>query len=297
MPVKATLPTLFVVLALGGCSSDGAQVTPDSRAAGQDGRATSREAGAPPDITRPAPDTVPPKTAKVCGTLERLSGSAGADHTVLVCSDTNGCSSDTSSASGKFCLPLEFSGDYMLQVINEVKAGKHYIQVYLPVTVTKADIAAENKIQIGTIVVPHMARALQKVDMAKGGTFDLGDGVSLTIGAGISKKPPLESDLRIGAAALKKSQANPRYGTHYKGSDTLHMAVAFHPLETTFTKPVPFRFPALGLSPGASVEVYFLGEKDGKLTKAADGKESGGSIVSAAGQGLKNLGVLLVYAK
>jgi len=192
---------------------------------------------------------------------------------------------------------VDAKGEYITHSTATTKAGKPYTDVYFPTMVTQADINGEKKIQVGKVVVPFTPKALQKVDIKAGGAHDLGGGVSVTIAAGSAKKPPLEPDLKIGAAVLKKGQVNPATGKYYKGSGKLHMAVAFRPLETTFTTPMSFKFPGHGLAAGAAVEIYFISEKDGKLTKQGDGKESGGSIVNVTGQGIKHLGMILVYTK
>ncbi len=303
MPNRTIIP-LLLTLVLVGCSDDGVQVIEDSGLAKLDGKADSWDKGPPPDITKPPPDitkpkpdTVPTKTADVCGIVQEPSGAVLTNYAVIMCSDLNGCRSDLSTAVGKFCLSIENKGEYIFHAMKAARGGKNYTEIYFPVTVTQADIDGEKEIYIGKVVVPFTAKALQTVDMKNGGAYDLGGGVSVTIGAGISKKPPMELDLKVGAAVLQKGEVRPRSGTHYKGSGKLHMAVVFSPLETVFTAPVSFKFPAKGLTAGAAVEVYFLSDKDGKLTKQADSLESGGSIANVTGQGLKNLGIFLVYTK
>jgi len=251
----------------------------------------------PPDKTPIKPDTVPDKNAWVCGTLVNPSGTLLASFTVLMCEDTVGCANASTTPAGAFCLPAKQKGHYLFRAMNGAWGGKHYADIYFMVTVSQADVDGEKNVDVGKVIVPPMAKALQTVDMKNGGAYDLGGGVSLTIGAGISKKPPLEQKLEVGAAALKAGQVHALSGANYKGTGKLHMAVAFYPLETTFTAPVPFKFPSLGLTASAAVEVYFLSDLKGKLTKQADGLEKGGSIVNVKGQGLKNLGIFLVYTK
>jgi len=278
-----------------GCSDDTGSTKLDSGPGKKDGKVVKNDGKAKAD-KKVYPDTGPVKSAQVCGTLEDPSGNKLPNHPVIVCDDLT-CYSDDSTGTGTFCVAVDAKGEYITHSTATTKAGKPYTDVYFPTMVTQADINGEKKIQVGKVVVPFTPKALQKVDIKAGGAHDLGGGVSVTIAAGSAKKPPLEPDLKIGAAVLKKGQVNPATGKYYKGSGKLHMAVAFRPLETTFTTPMSFKFPGHGLAAGAAVEIYFISEKDGKLTKQGDGKESGGSIVNVTGQGIKHLGMILVYTK
>ncbi len=287
----------FLALAAAGCSDDG-DTTPDQGVTVKDGAPPQKDKMADkkvrPDIK---PDTVPTKYASVCGYTEDSAGQLLTNHPVIVCNDHIGCFSDDTSGTGLFCVQLETAGEYIVHATATSKGGKQYLDTYFPQMVTAADIKAEKKHDVGKFMVPHTAKAVQKVDIAKGGTYDLGGGVSLTIPAGATKKPPLEPDAKIGAAVIPKAKVHKNVGNHYKGSGKLAFAVAFITLETTFTSPVSYKFPATGLKDGDKVELFFMSEKDGKLTTQGEGEVKSGSVVNVTGKGLTHLGIILVYSK
>ncbi len=285
---------LLLALALVGCSDD-STATKDSGSPKKDGKV--QDQGKKPDSKKINPDTAPTKYAQVCGIIEDPAGAKLTNHPVIVCIDAVGCFSGNSTSTGDVCVGVDTASDYVTHATATTTGGKNYLDLYFPVIVTQAHINGEKKVQAGKMVVPPTAAPFKMVDIKKGGNYDLGGGVSLVIPAGATKKPPLISDVKLGAAALKKEKVNTHSNLYYKGSGKLHMAVAFGPIETTFTSPVSFKFPAHGLATGASVEVYFMNEKDGKMVKEADAKESGGSIVNVTGQGIKHLGMMLVYTK
>jgi hypothetical protein len=284
----------LLTFALAGCSDDTDPLKTDNGVPpNKDGGAV--DVGKKPDKMKP--DTVAAKTAQVCGYTEDSAGKLLTNHPVIVCNEHIGCWSDDTSGTGLFCVSLETPGEYIVHATTTTRGGKTYLDTYFPQMVTKADIAAEKKLDVGKFMVPHTAKALQKVDIPKGGTYDLGGGVSVTIAAGAAKKPPLNPDLQIGAAVVAKGKIHKNASTYYKGSGTLAFAVAFTPLETTFTTPVEYKFPSQGLKDGTKVELHFMDEKFGKFAKQGDGEVKSGQVVNLTGQGLKALGWVLVYTK
>ena len=290
----------LMAFALAGCSDDADPIIPDQgpdQGLPQKDGAGNKDTGKKGDIATIKPDTVPAKAAQVCGYTEDSSGKLLTNHPVIVCNDNIGCWSDDTSGTGLFCVSLETAGEYVVHVTATARAGKQYLDTYFPQMVSQADITAEKKIDVGKFQVNNAAAALQDVDIPKGGTYDLGGGASVTIPAGATKKPPLEPGVKIGAAVVAAGKVHNNAGKHYKGSGTLAGAVSFYPLETTFTSPVSYKFPAMGLKDGTKVELFFMSEKDGIYTKQGDGEVKAGSVVNVAGQGLKNLGWVLVYTK
>lgn len=296
MNSKILFPLCLLAFVMAGCSDEGDPVNPDQGPPKKDVNG-KKETSPKKDITNPPPDTVKAKAAQVCGFTEDSTGKLLTNHPVIVCNDHIGCWSDDTSGTGLFCVSLETAGEYMVHATATSRAGRQYLDTYFPQMVTQADINAEKKIDVGKFQVNHTAAAVTKVDVAKGGTYDLGGGASVTIPAGATKKPPLEPDVKIGAAVVPKGKVHKNAGTHYKGSGTLAGAVSFIPLETTFTSPVSYKFPSMGLKDGTKVELFFMSEKDGIYTKQGDGEIKAGSLVNVTGQGIKSLGWVLVYTK
>ena len=294
--MRTKMMILFGLLALAAaaCSDDG-DTTPDQGVKPKDGAPPKNDQKVDKAVVKP--DTVPTKYATVCGYTEDSAGQLLTNHPVIVCEDHIGCFSDDTSGTGMFCVQLDTAGDYIVHATATSRAGKQYLDTYFPQTVTDADIKAEKKIDVGKFMVPHTAKAVQTVDIPKGGTYDLGGGVELTIAAGATKKPPLEPDAKIGAAVAAQAKVHKNVSNNYTGSGTLAFGVAFIPLETTFTSPVSYKVPASGLKDGDKVELFFMSEKDGKLTSQGEGEVKSGSVVNASGKGLRNLGWILVYSK
>ena len=135
------------------------------------------------------------KAASVCGWLASEQGIKLTGVGVIACNEHE-CHSATSNTTGSFCIHVDVAADYVVHVSETKVNGKHYGDVYFPITITKADVAANKNFDVDKVVLPSIAKAVL-LDVKNGGTMDLGGGVTLKVPSGSAKLPPLESKAEV----------------------------------------------------------------------------------------------------
>ncbi len=150
---------------------------------------------------------------------------------------------------------------------------------------------------MGDVVVPVLGTA-KVLNETAGGTLDLGGGIKLTVGAGVTTKPPLLPKLEVAAVTLEKKDLHAKLLASGGGTGDPVATLVTVPLETSFSSPASFELPApAGLADSTALEVYWVNEKTAKLTLHGEATVSGGVIKDVSGKGIKALGWFLFYKK
>jgi hypothetical protein len=294
--MKAPGITLCILsLVLFACSDD--SETPDAQI-GDHGLADGSIEAAP-NLEASTPDgpvadsTIP---ARVCGSLQDESGQPVAGGDVVVCNEHE-CRTGKAGSTGSFCVAVLVEGDYLFHIPEQKKSGKHLADVVFPIQVSAAEIAQAAKIDVGVVTAFVLGKTVT-LDPAAGGTLNLGNGVILTVPAGVTEKPPLMADVNAGVAIVDISKIHPNLLASYAGSGTLVAALALVPLGVTFTSPIAFEMPApSGLTAGTQLDILWANAETGKLEADGEASASGGKITDSAGKGPTALGWLLLYKK
>lgn len=282
---------LGCLVLLAGCSDDD-DPKPDATVADAAVEA-GVDTGPKPD-KGPIPDLGP--ASQYCGVLKESSGALIANADILVCNDHE-CHTDTSSSTGTFCVQVRVPEDYMVHFTEQKQGSKHFGDAMFPVKLTTAEAAVGTKTDVGDVVVPIMG-ASKVLDEKAGGSLDLGGGIKLVVGAGVTTKPPLLPQLDVAAVMVEKKDLHARLLASGGGTGDPVAALVTVPLETSFSSPASFELPApAGLADSTALEIYWVDEKTAKLTLHGEATVSGGVIKDVSGKGIKALGWFLFYKK
>lgn len=287
--------SLVLLLAAAGCSDD----TDPALDAGvtTDGPVTSPDQGTlTPDtgtVDRgPKPDA--PLQASICGYLVDGSGKQLPSHPVIVCNEAE-CNTGNTGSTGSFCVSLNKATDWLFHVTETKASGKHYSDVMFPVKITADNIAKQEKVDVGKVVVPELAKTVE-LNVTAGGTLDLGGGVSLKVAAGSATLPPLMTKAEVGGGVVALSDAHARLKGALPGGATAELVLAIAPVGVTFSPAASYELPAGSLADGTSLAVYWVDDKVGTIKSAGEATVSGGKVKDVSGKGLTNLG-WFVFAK
>ncbi len=296
--MRRTLIYLSVLsLLLAAACSDDDVVNEDSGPGGDikvakdgspDKPATKKDKG--PD--KPKPDA--PKAASICGWFVSETGIKLMGVGVIACNDHE-CHAATSGQTGSFCLSLGQAYDYVFHATEVKINGVHYGDVNFPITITKADIAANKKIDVGKVILPTIKKTV-KIDVKNGGTMDLGAGVTLKVPVGSTKLPPLTTEADVGGRKVDMSLLHKRMiGAQPKGK-TAAAVYMIVPAEMTFKPPATLEVSGSGITAGTKLDFYHVSVKDGKQTKMGEAAvDSAGKLVTSAGKGITETGWYFFY--
>lgn len=285
----------ILTLSLFACSDD--SETADARINDHGLSDGSIEAAVNPEASTPdgpvGDVTIP---ARVCGSLQDESGQPVVGGDVVVCNEHE-CRTGTAGSTGSFCVAVMVEGDYLFHIPEQKKSGKHLADVVFPIQISAAEITQGAKKDVG-VVTAHVLGKTVTLDPAAGGTLNLGNGVILTVPAGVTEKPPLMAAINAGVAIVDIAKIHPNLLASYTGSGTLVAALALVPLEVTFTSPIALEMPApSGLTAGTQLEIHWAHAKTGKLEQHGEATVTGGKITDLTGKGPTALGWLLLYQK
>jgi len=269
-----------IALLAAACSSDDASTSADSAPAdtGADG---------------PSPDAPPAKAASVCGTIEDDAGAPLENFELQLCSELL-CLTDRSDSSGQYCIRIENPATYVLHAIALDESAGKYGELLLPFDVSAAAIAAEQRLEVGTVVVPALGPAKQ-LDVANGGTVDLSF-VTLEIAAGITE-PPLFAGDTIDVAAAQQTPAT--LDAHIVGADPriakAVAAVGIMPIKTKFKSGIGLTLGGASASPDQQLTILHVDPDTAAIEVVGEAKASsdGATIVASAGRGPTTLGWLI----
>ena len=243
------------------------------------------------------PDTGIPdaaKAASICGWMANEQGIKLTGVGIIACNEHE-CHSATSSSTGSFCIYADVAADYVVHVKESKINGKHYGDLFFPITITKADISANKNFDVGKVVLPVIGKTVA-LDVKNGGTMDLGSGVILKVPSGSAKLPPLESKADVGAAKIDKTIIHARLLAAQPAGKTAEVVYLLVPAELTFKTPATLEITGSGVTAGTKLDIYHVAPETGKLSKHGEAEvDSSGKLATTSGKGLTETGWLFFY--
>lgn len=234
------------------------------------------------------------KSASVCGWLANEKGIKLVGVGVIACNDHE-CHSASSSSTGTFCMHIETAADYVVHVTEIKVNGVNHGDVFIPLTITKADVAASKLFELGKVVLPVMGKTVA-LDVKNGGTMDLGSGVTLVIPAGSAKLPPLTTKADVAVAKIDKAIIHARLLAAQPAGKTAELVYLLVPAELLFKTPATLKIASSGLTAGTKLDYYHVDPKTGKLSKHGEAAvDSSGKLATSSGKGLEETGWLFFY--
>lgn len=285
--------SVLSLLLAAACSDD--NVPQDSGPSG-DTKTPPRDAAPdqPPIKKDKGPDKPQPKAASICGWFASEQGIKLVGVGVIACNDHE-CHSATSGQTGSFCISVAQAYDYVVHATEIKIAGTHYGDVNFPITITKADIAANKNIAVDKIILPTIKKTV-KIDVKNGGTLDLGAGVTLKVPAGSAKLPPLTTEADVGGRKIDKAILHKRMVGAQPAGKTAEAVYMVVPAEMTFKTPATLEATGSGIAAGTKLDFYHVSIKDGKQKKMGEAAvDSAGKLVTSTGKGITETGWYFFY--
>ncbi len=258
----------LVLLAAAGCSGDEISPAADSAVAG----------------------------ASFCAMLRGPAKEAIAGVTCVLCSP-NGCRAESSDKAGKVCMPLSQAGDYVFHATENKTGRAHYGDVLFPASISANTVASAGVQDLGTVTMPGMGLT-RTLDPATGGVFALGQGMTLTVPAGVATPPPLEKKIELAAAKVDPATIHANLKATLGAGKSPALAYMFVPDEVSFSSPVSFEIAGSGLAAGTALDIYWVDYKTARLMlhgEASVGQN--GVVADVKGKGLKLTGWFLFYRR
>lgn len=254
-----------------------------------EGRSDTSDAG--PDSTSDSS-----RAASICGWLTDTEGIQVVGVGAIACNEQE-CHSSTSSSTGTFCIHVTVAADYLFRVSESRIAGKHYGDVFFPLKITAADVAGDRTINLKQVVLPRISGAVA-LNVAKGGTLDLGGGVSLQVPPDSAVLPPLASKAEVGAVRVDAAHLHARLKAAQPAGKSPVAIFLVVPSELSFKSEATLQVQKSGLAAGSSLVIHRVSHKLGTLAPAAEAAvDAAGTLATISGKGLEELGWLLLYKK